>query len=79
MNQCTSQVNPGEIEIHLQTSDHNQWWRKHMEAGLPQLQTCRPVAQWGTTVEGKAEKITSQTLCAPLWEVLVACKKVHVD
>lgn len=50
-----------------------------MEAGLPQLQTCRPVAQWGTTVEGKAEKITSQTLCAPLWEVLVACKKVHVD
>lgn len=34
-NQCTSQVNPGEIEIHLQNSDHNQWRRNHMEAALP--------------------------------------------
>lgn len=53
-NQCTSQVNPGEIEIHLQTCDHNQWWRNHMEACLPQLQKHKAMTQWGTTVEGKA-------------------------
>lgn len=54
MNQCTSQVNPGEIEIHLQTSDHNQ---NHMEAGLPKVQKHRVMAQWGTTVEGKKRRL----------------------
>lgn len=34
MNQCTSQVNPGEIEIHLQSCDHNQWWRKPHGGGF---------------------------------------------
>lgn len=36
------------------------------------------MAQWGTTMEGKAEEITSQTVWTALWEVLVVLRKEHM-
>lgn len=45
--QCTSQMNPGKIEIHLQTFDHNQWRRNHSRAGLTRHQKHMAAAQWG--------------------------------
>lgn len=36
------------------------------------------MAQWGTTVEGKAEEITSQTPQAALWELLVVLRKENM-
>lgn len=75
MNQCTSQVNPGEIEIHLQTSDHNQTARRQVYLNFKKHWA---MAQWGTSVEGKAAEITSQTLQASPREVLAVLRKEHM-
>lgn len=67
-------MNPGEIEIHLQTSDHNQTAPRRVYLGFKKH---RAKAQWGTSVEGKAEEITSQARQAAPREVLLVLRKEH--
>lgn len=68
-NQCTSQVNPGEIEIHLLTSDCNQSALRQVHLSFKK-KNHRTVAQWGTTVEGKQRRLhlrLCRLLCRRCW------------
>lgn len=74
-NQCTSQVNPGEIEIHLLTSDYNQSALRQVHLSFKKTQDGGTM---GDNCGRKAEEITSQTLQASLQEVLVVLSKEHM-
>lgn len=75
-NQCTSQVNPGEIEIHLLTSDCNQSALRQVHLSFKKKP--QDGGTMGDNCGRKAEEITSQTLQASLREVLVVLRKEHM-
>lgn len=53
-NQCTSQVNPGEIEILLQTSDHNQTAQRRVYLGF---KNTGPRHNGGQPLKGKQRRL----------------------
>lgn len=67
-------MNPGEIEIHLQTSDHNDW-RINPTSRFTLASNTHGSGTMGDNYEGKAEEITYETA---LWEVVMVLRKEHM-